>query len=174
MHDSSFDAMALDAAGHYAEAQQYWEMDGPPNQLSNGTWGEPRTTVMDRCLHYFLLSSRNIDSVGEFLVGAYRDYQLSGNTDVPRRCLARRPGGGELHRQQRRQQRPRPGGLQHLGADYISTTPSPRPSTSQDSERRPTSLSMRPTRDGRGTAGTAPPDLDPLGRAALLQLEPAR
>ena len=76
VRDSSFDAMALDAAGHYAEAQQYWEWMAA-NQLSNGTW---ETTYNLWTGAYISFVQPEYDSVGEFLVGAYRDYQLSGNT----------------------------------------------------------------------------------------------
>ncbi len=76
VRDSSFDAMALDAAGHYAEAQQYWEWMAA-NQLSNGTW---ETTYNLWTGAYISFVQPEYDSVGMFLVGAYRDYQLSGNT----------------------------------------------------------------------------------------------
>lgn len=73
--DSSSDAMALDASGHCAEAEKYWKWMAA-KQLSDGTWD---TT-------YSLWTGANIasiqpeyDSVGEFLVGVYRDYQLCHN-----------------------------------------------------------------------------------------------
>ena len=71
MRDDSFDAMALDASGHYSEAAAYWAWMAE-NQNSNGTWN---TT-------YDLWSGSNVpfvepeyDSLGEFLVGVYRHEQ---------------------------------------------------------------------------------------------------
>ena len=76
VRDSSFDAMALDAAGHYAEAEQYWEWMAA-NQLSNGTW---ETTYDLWTGAYISFVQPEYDSLGEFLVGVYRDYQLTGST----------------------------------------------------------------------------------------------
>jgi GH15 family glucan-1,4-alpha-glucosidase len=76
VRDSSFDAMALDASGHYAEAQKYWEWMAA-NQLSNGTW---ETTYLLWTGAYISFVQPEYDSVGEFLDGVYRDYQLSGSS----------------------------------------------------------------------------------------------
>lgn len=76
VRDSSFDAMALDASGHYAEAQKYWEWMAA-NQQSNGTW---ETTYLLWTGAYISFVQPEYDSVGEFLDGVYRDYQLSGSS----------------------------------------------------------------------------------------------
>ncbi len=76
VRDSSFDAMALDASGHYTEAQQYWDWMAA-NQESNGTW---HTTYDLWSGNYVSFVEPEYDSLGEFLVGVYRDYQLSGNS----------------------------------------------------------------------------------------------
>lgn len=75
MRDSSFDAMALDAAGHYASAEKYWDWMAA-NQGSNGTW---ETTYDLWTGAYISFVQPEYDSVGEFLVGVYKDYRLSGN-----------------------------------------------------------------------------------------------
>lgn len=76
VRDSSFDAMALDASGHYAEAEQFWEWMAD-NQGSNGTW---ETTYDLWTGAYISFVQPEYDSLGEFLVGVYQDYTLSGNT----------------------------------------------------------------------------------------------
>jgi GH15 family glucan-1,4-alpha-glucosidase len=70
VRDSSFDAMALDAAGHYSEAAQYWEWMAA-NQESNGTW---HTTYDLWSADYVSFVEPEYDSLGEFLVGVYRHY----------------------------------------------------------------------------------------------------
>lgn len=75
VRDSSFDAMALDAAGHYNEAKQYWEWMAA-NQESGGTW---HTTYDLWSGDYVSFVEPEYDSVGEFLVGVYRHYQLTGD-----------------------------------------------------------------------------------------------
>lgn len=76
VRDSSFDAMALDASGHYSEAEQFWEWMAA-NQLSNGTW---ETTYDLWTGAYISFVQPEYDSLGEFLVGVYQDYELSGDT----------------------------------------------------------------------------------------------
>ncbi|MHB2028280.1 MAG: glycoside hydrolase family 66 protein [Acidimicrobiales bacterium] len=76
VRDSSFDAMALDAAGHYSSAAKYWEWMAA-NQLSNGTW---YTTYDLWSGSYISFVQPEYDSVGEFLVGVYRHYQLTGDS----------------------------------------------------------------------------------------------
>jgi GH15 family glucan-1,4-alpha-glucosidase len=75
VRDSSFDAMALDAAGHYAEAKQYWQWMAS-NQQSGGYW---HTTYDLWSGNYVSFVEPEYDSVGEFLVGVYRHYQLTGD-----------------------------------------------------------------------------------------------
>lgn len=75
VRDSSFDAMALDAAGHYAEAAQYWDWMAD-NQLSDGTW---HTTYDLWSGDFVSFVEPEYDSAGEFLVGVYRHYQLTGD-----------------------------------------------------------------------------------------------
>jgi len=75
VRDSSFDAMALDAAGHYSEAAQYWEWMAA-NQEAGGYW---HTTYDLWSGNYVSFVEPEYDSVGEFLVGVYRHYQLTGD-----------------------------------------------------------------------------------------------
>lgn len=76
MRDSSFTAMALDAAGHYSEAAQYWNwMAGL--QESNGTWH----TKYDLWTgNYISFVEPEYDSLGEFLVGVYKHWKDTGST----------------------------------------------------------------------------------------------
>ena len=76
VRDSSFDAMALDAAGHYTEAQQYWDWMAA-NQLSTGAW---HTTYDLWSGNYVSFVEPEYDSVGMFLVGVYRDYLDTGSS----------------------------------------------------------------------------------------------
>jgi GH15 family glucan-1,4-alpha-glucosidase len=76
VRDSSFDAMALDAAGHYTEAAQYWEWMAA-NQLSTGAW---HTTYDLWSGDYVSFVEPEYDSVGEFLVGVYRHYLDTGSS----------------------------------------------------------------------------------------------
>ncbi|MCU1489752.1 MAG: hypothetical protein JWM85_1157, partial [Acidimicrobiaceae bacterium] len=76
VRDSSFDAMALDAAGHYAEAKQYWEWMAA-NQESGGYW---HTTYDLWSGGYVSFVEPEYDSVGEFLVGVLKHYQDTGDS----------------------------------------------------------------------------------------------
>jgi GH15 family glucan-1,4-alpha-glucosidase len=71
MRDASFDAMAMDASGHYAEAAAFWNWMAN-NQLSNGTW---HTTYDEWSGNYVSFVEPEYDSLGEFLVGVLRHYQ---------------------------------------------------------------------------------------------------
>ncbi len=84
--------MALDASGHCAEAEHYWERMAA-DQLPNGTWA---TT-------YNLWTGTKIasvqpeyDSVGEFLVGVYRDYQLCEDKTLLRRAWTAAEGAADF------------------------------------------------------------------------------
>ena len=71
MRDASFDAMAMDASGHYAEAAAFWNWMAN-NQLSNGTW---HTTYDEWSGNLVSFVEPEYDSIGEFLVGVLRHYQ---------------------------------------------------------------------------------------------------
>ncbi len=77
VRDSSFDAMALDAAGHYPEAAQWWNWMASVQQ-TNGTW---HTTYDLWTGNYVSFVEPEYDSLGEFLVGVYRHWQLTGDTN---------------------------------------------------------------------------------------------
>lgn len=74
--DGSFDAMAMDAAGHYNTAASYWNFMAS-HQNSNGTfdtsWSSWDGTPITNAI------SPEYDSMGLFLVGVWRHYQLTGN-----------------------------------------------------------------------------------------------
>lgn len=75
MRDSAFDAMALDASGHYAEAEKFWDFMAD-NQLSNGTW---HTTYDEWSGDYISFVEPEYDSLGEFLVGVEKHYEDTGD-----------------------------------------------------------------------------------------------
>jgi GH15 family glucan-1,4-alpha-glucosidase len=76
MRDSSFDAMALDASHHYTEAAQYWNwMAGL--QQSNGTWHTKYDLWTGNVVSFV---EPEYDSIGEFLVGVYKHWKLTGST----------------------------------------------------------------------------------------------
>jgi GH15 family glucan-1,4-alpha-glucosidase len=76
MRDSAFDAMALDAGGHYSEAALFWNWMAA-NQLSNGTW---HTTYDEWSGNYVSFVEPEYDSLGEFLVGVLKHYQDTRST----------------------------------------------------------------------------------------------
>ncbi len=76
MRDSAFDAMALDASGHYAEAAKFWDFM-EANQLSNGTW---HTTYDEWSGDYVSFVEPEYDSLGEFLVGVQKHYADTGDS----------------------------------------------------------------------------------------------
>lgn len=75
MRDSAFDAMALDASGHYTEAADFWDWMAA-NQLSNGTW---HTTYDEWSGSYVSFVEPEYDSLGEFLVGVQKHYADTGS-----------------------------------------------------------------------------------------------
>ena len=76
MRDSAFDAIALDASGHYAEAEKFWDFM-ISNQLSTGAW---HTTYDEWSGSYVSFVEPEYDSIGEFLVGVLRHYQDTGSS----------------------------------------------------------------------------------------------
>ncbi len=76
MRDSAFDAMAFDAAGHYAEAAKFWSWMAT-NQLANGTW---HTTYDEWSGSYVSFVEPEYDSLGEFLVGVQKHYADTGDS----------------------------------------------------------------------------------------------
>lgn len=76
MRDSAFDAMALDASGHYAEAEKFWDFM-VDNQLSTGAW---HTTYDEWSGDYVSFVEPEYDSLGEFLVGVLKHYQDTGSS----------------------------------------------------------------------------------------------
>ena len=76
MRDSAFDAMALDASGHYTEAANFWDWM-VANQLSTGTW---HTTYDEWSGSYVSFVEPEYDSLGEFLVGVQKHYADTGSS----------------------------------------------------------------------------------------------
>lgn len=76
MRDSAFDAMALDASGHYNEAALFWNWMAA-HQLSNGTW---HTTYDEWSGNYVSFVEPEYDSLGQFLVGVFKHYQDTGSS----------------------------------------------------------------------------------------------
>lgn len=76
MRDSSFDAMALDAAGHHSEAAQFWQWMAN-HQLPDGTW---HTTYDEWSGDVVSFVEPEYDSLGEFLVGVEKHYAETGDT----------------------------------------------------------------------------------------------
>lgn len=76
VRDSSITAMALDAAGHYAEAALYWNWMAA-NQLTGGTW---HTTYDLWTGNFVSFVEPEYDSLGQFLVGVYKHYLATGST----------------------------------------------------------------------------------------------
>ncbi|MBR7834282.1 hypothetical protein KDL01_13485 [Actinospica durhamensis] len=75
MRDGAFAATALDAAGHYTEAADFWDWMAA-NQLSNGTW---HTTYDEWSGAYISFVEPEYDSLGEFLVGVQKHYADTGS-----------------------------------------------------------------------------------------------
>jgi GH15 family glucan-1,4-alpha-glucosidase len=74
--DSAFTAMALDAAGHTTEAANYWNwMKSVQN--TDGTW---HTTFDLWTGNYVSFVEPEYDSMGTFLVGAYKHWKITGST----------------------------------------------------------------------------------------------
>ncbi|HWG27531.1 hypothetical protein [Actinospica sp.] len=76
MRDSAFDAMALDASGHYSEAEKFWDFMAA-NQLSTGAW---HTTYDEWSGQYVSFVEPEYDSIGEFLVGVQKHYADTGSS----------------------------------------------------------------------------------------------
>jgi GH15 family glucan-1,4-alpha-glucosidase len=76
VRDSSFNAMALDAAGHYVEAAQYWNWMAA-NMLAGGTW---HTTYDLWTGNYVSFVEPEYDSIGQFLTGVYKHYVDTGSS----------------------------------------------------------------------------------------------
>ena len=76
VRDSSFTAMALDAAGHYSEAALYWNWMAT-NELSGGTW---HTTYDLWSGNWISFVEPEYDSIGQFLVGVYKHYLDTGSS----------------------------------------------------------------------------------------------
>lgn len=76
MRDCAFDAMAMDAAGHYTEAAAFWTFMAN-NQLSNGSW---HTTYDEWSGSYVSFVEPEYDSIGQFLVGVLKHYQETGSS----------------------------------------------------------------------------------------------
>jgi GH15 family glucan-1,4-alpha-glucosidase len=76
VRDASTTSMALDASGHYAEAELYWRwMAG--SQGSDGTW---KTTYDTWSGSYVPFVEPEYDSIGAFIYGVYKHYTLTADT----------------------------------------------------------------------------------------------
>ncbi len=76
MRDSTFDAMALDASGHYTEAALFWNWM-IAHQQSDGTW---HTTYDEWSGSFVSFVEPEYDSLGEFLVGVQKHYADTGSS----------------------------------------------------------------------------------------------
>ncbi len=74
VRDSSFDAMALDASGHYTEAAKYWNWMAANMLTGTGTNGTWHTTYDLWSGNYVSFVEPEYDSIGQFLVGVYKHY----------------------------------------------------------------------------------------------------
>ncbi|SRR6266487_379359 len=75
VRDGSITAIALDASGHHAEANQYWRWMASV-QGKDGTW---KTTYSDWNGAYISFVEPEYDSVGAFIYGVYRHYLITGD-----------------------------------------------------------------------------------------------
>jgi hypothetical protein len=76
VRDASTTAMALDASGHYGEAELYWRwMAGC--QGSDGTW---KTTYDTWSGGYVPFVEPEYDSIGAFIYGVYKHYALTAES----------------------------------------------------------------------------------------------
>ncbi|MGE5602165.1 MAG: glycoside hydrolase family 15 protein [Nitrososphaerales archaeon] len=73
--DAAITAMALDAAGHADEAERFWRWMASV-QRSDGRWST-RFSAWDGSESFF--SEPEDDSLGQFIVGVWRHYELTGN-----------------------------------------------------------------------------------------------
>jgi GH15 family glucan-1,4-alpha-glucosidase len=74
--DSAFTAMALDASGHYAEAEKYWNWLSSV-QNSDGTFSTCYSLWTSAPISFV---QPEYDSLGTFLLGVWRHIQLTGET----------------------------------------------------------------------------------------------
>ncbi len=75
VRDASIAAMALDASGHFDEADRYWRWMASV-QGNDGSW---KTTYSFWDGHYLSFVEPEYDSVGAFLYGVYRHYRTTGD-----------------------------------------------------------------------------------------------
>ncbi len=76
VRDGSITAIALDASGHHAEANQYWRWMATM-QGNDGTW---KTTYLVWNGSYLSFVEPEYDSVGAFIYGVYRHYLITGDS----------------------------------------------------------------------------------------------
>lgn len=76
VRDSAVTAMAMDTAGHHAEADKYFRWLATV-QYTNGSFG---TTYDGWTGQHVSFVEPELDSVGIFLIGAYRHWQMTGDT----------------------------------------------------------------------------------------------
>jgi GH15 family glucan-1,4-alpha-glucosidase len=76
VRDASIAAIALDATGHYEEAERYWRWMASV-QGNDGSW---KTTYSFWDGHYLSFVEPEYDSVGAFLYGVYRHYRTTGDS----------------------------------------------------------------------------------------------
>lgn len=75
VRDSSIVAIALDASGHFDEAERYWRWMASV-QGTDGSW---KTTYNFWNGQYISFVEPEFDSVGAFLYGVYRHYRTTGD-----------------------------------------------------------------------------------------------
>ncbi|KAA6461998.1 hypothetical protein DYQ86_10220 [Acidobacteria bacterium AB60] len=75
VRDSAVTAMALDAAGHHAEAEAHWRWFAGV-QLSDGSW---KTTYNMWDSTYVPFVEPEYDSIGAFIYGVYKHHALTGD-----------------------------------------------------------------------------------------------
>jgi GH15 family glucan-1,4-alpha-glucosidase len=76
VRDGSITAIALDASGHFAEAELYWRWMASA-QTSDGSW---KTTYDVWDGTYLSFVEPEYDSVGQFIYGVYRHYEATGDS----------------------------------------------------------------------------------------------
>ncbi len=77
VRDGSIVAIALDAAGHYSEAEMYWRWMASV-QGDEGSW---KTTYNFWNGAYMSFVEPEFDSVGAFLYGVYRHFRTTGDSE---------------------------------------------------------------------------------------------
>jgi GH15 family glucan-1,4-alpha-glucosidase len=76
VRDSAITSIALDAAGHHAEADRHWRWLAG-RQSDDGTW---KTTYDTWDSSYVPFVEPEFDSIGAFLYGVYRHYALTADS----------------------------------------------------------------------------------------------